>query len=142
MNETLIPKLGVVTDVRIDTPDVKTFRVVGPDGKKVFEHTYFAAFMNLPYEGGGFRFCPAASADDGLLDIIVMYGVSMPKRIFLLLLALFGKHAALKGAEIHRCREVSVSMDRPLPLHTDGEPGFLQRDIRVSVMEKRLKIIA
>ena len=29
---------GVVTDVRIDTPDVKTFRVVGPDGKKVFEH--------------------------------------------------------------------------------------------------------
>ena len=38
MNETLIPKLGVVTDVRIDTPDVKTFRVVGPDGKKVFEH--------------------------------------------------------------------------------------------------------
>ena len=36
--ETLIPKLGVVTDIRIDTPDVKTFRVVGLDGKKVFEH--------------------------------------------------------------------------------------------------------
>ena len=36
--ETLIPKLGVVTDIRIDTPDVKTFRVVGVDGKKVFEH--------------------------------------------------------------------------------------------------------
>ncbi len=38
MNETLIPKLGVVTDIRIDTPDVKTFRVVTPDGKKAFEH--------------------------------------------------------------------------------------------------------
>ena len=37
-NETLIPKIGVVTDVRIDTPDVKTFRVVTPDGKKAFEH--------------------------------------------------------------------------------------------------------
>ena len=36
--ETLIPKLGVVTDIRIDTPDVKTFRVVGLDGKKVFTH--------------------------------------------------------------------------------------------------------
>ncbi len=38
MNESLIPSIGVVTDIRIDTPDVKTFRVVGLDGKKVFEH--------------------------------------------------------------------------------------------------------
>ena len=38
MQETLIPKIGVVTDIRIDTPDVKTFRVVGLDGKKCFEH--------------------------------------------------------------------------------------------------------
>ena len=37
-NETLIPIIGVVTDIRIDTPDVKTFRVVTPDGKKPFEH--------------------------------------------------------------------------------------------------------
>jgi sulfhydrogenase subunit gamma (sulfur reductase) len=36
--ETLIPLVGVVTDIRIDTPDVKTFRVVGLDGKKLFEH--------------------------------------------------------------------------------------------------------
>ena len=36
--ETLIPKIGVVTDIRKDTPDIKTFRVVGRDGKKLFEH--------------------------------------------------------------------------------------------------------
>lgn len=38
INETLIPKIGVITDVRADTPDIKTFRVVTPDGKKAFEH--------------------------------------------------------------------------------------------------------
>ena len=38
VNETLIPVIGVITDVRIDTPDVKTFRVVTPDGKKAFDH--------------------------------------------------------------------------------------------------------
>ena len=38
MQETLIPKLGVVTDIRIDTSDVKTFRVNALDGGKVFEH--------------------------------------------------------------------------------------------------------
>ncbi len=37
-NETLIPYLGVVTDIRMDTPDVKTFRVLTPDGRKPFEH--------------------------------------------------------------------------------------------------------
>ena len=37
-NETLIPKLGVITDIRIDTPDIKTFRVVSPEGKRLFEH--------------------------------------------------------------------------------------------------------
>ena len=38
MKETLIPAIGVVTDIRRDTPDVKTFRVVTPDGVKPFEH--------------------------------------------------------------------------------------------------------
>ena len=38
INENLIPKIGVVTNVRKDTADVKTFRVVGTDGKKLFEH--------------------------------------------------------------------------------------------------------
>ena len=38
VNETLIPKIGVITDVRIDTPDIKTFRVVTTDGKKAFDH--------------------------------------------------------------------------------------------------------
>ena len=36
--EALIPTVAVITDVRKDTPDVKTFRVVTPEGKKPFEH--------------------------------------------------------------------------------------------------------
>lgn len=36
--EKLIPRIGVITDIRKDTADVKTFRVVGLDGKKLFEH--------------------------------------------------------------------------------------------------------
>ncbi len=38
MTESLIPSVGVVTEIRIDTPDVKTFRVVGRNGKKCFNH--------------------------------------------------------------------------------------------------------
>ncbi len=38
INETLIPKVVTVSDVRIDTPDVKTFRVLTPNGEKPFLH--------------------------------------------------------------------------------------------------------
>ena len=38
MREALIPMVAQVTDIRQDTPDVKTFQVVGLDGKKPFVH--------------------------------------------------------------------------------------------------------
>lgn len=37
-NDTLIPVVGVITDIRIDTSDIKTFRVVTPEGVKPFDH--------------------------------------------------------------------------------------------------------
>ena len=37
-NETLIPYVGVVTEITQQTPDVKTFRVEAPGGGKLFEH--------------------------------------------------------------------------------------------------------
>ncbi|MBR4203992.1 MAG: FAD/NAD(P)-binding protein [Clostridia bacterium] len=36
--ETMLPAICTVTEIRTDTPDVKTFRVVSRDGKKPFEH--------------------------------------------------------------------------------------------------------
>ena len=36
--DTLIPQVGVITDIHEETPDVKTFCVTAPDGGKLFEH--------------------------------------------------------------------------------------------------------
>ena len=52
--DTLIPYIGVVTDIRQDTPDVKTFRVVSPEGGKVFEHMPGqCAMLSIPGVGEG-----------------------------------------------------------------------------------------
>ncbi len=52
--DTLVPKLGVVTDIRIDTPDVKTFRVNALEGGKVFEHMPGqCAMVSIPGVGEG-----------------------------------------------------------------------------------------
>ncbi len=54
MNETLIPRVGVVTAIRQDTPDVKTFRVNAPGGGKVFEHIPGqCAMLSIPGAGEG-----------------------------------------------------------------------------------------
>ena len=36
--DTLVPMVGIVTDIRQETPDVKTFRVNAPEGGKLFDH--------------------------------------------------------------------------------------------------------
>ena len=38
MNDNILPMLGVVTEIRVDTPDIKTFRVEAMEGGKCFEH--------------------------------------------------------------------------------------------------------
>ncbi|MBR4071661.1 MAG: FAD/NAD(P)-binding protein [Clostridia bacterium] len=36
--DTLIPKVGIITGITQETPDVKTFKVNAPEGGKLFEH--------------------------------------------------------------------------------------------------------
>ena len=51
-HDPLIPVVGVITDIRKDTPDVKTFRVVGIDGKKPFTTIPGqCAFLSMPGVG-------------------------------------------------------------------------------------------
>ena len=52
MPENIIPMLGVVTDIRVDTPDIKTFRVESLNGGKCFEHVPGqCAMLSIPGVG-------------------------------------------------------------------------------------------
>lgn len=52
INDTLIPLIGEVTDIRQDTPDVKTFRVEAIGGGKLFEHIPGqCAMLSIPGAG-------------------------------------------------------------------------------------------
>jgi len=54
IKEPLMPTVGEVTDIRVDTPDVKTFRVLTPDGKKPFIHKPGqCAMLSVPGVGEG-----------------------------------------------------------------------------------------
>ena len=106
-----------------------------------FECAYFAAFMNQKYEGGGFKFCPEASPSDGKLDIMVAADLSKKKILCLLPTAFFGKHTKFRGVTILQCRSAEVSTGSTLPIHTDGEPIFLRNEMKVRLMEEKIRFI-
>lgn len=106
-----------------------------------YEHVYFTAVMNQRYEGGGFKFCPDAKPDDGLLDVILVEGIGKLKLLFCLPTAFFGKHTKIKGIHIFTCRGIQIHSEEALPIHVDGESGGIRKDLTVSVEKKPLKIL-
>lgn len=113
------------------------------DHKKelLFPSAYFAAVMNHKYEGGGVKFCPDALPDDHMLDVIVVSDISKLKILTLLPTAFVGWHTHFNGVHIYRCRHVHICTEHALPVHTDGEPVFLQRNISASCDTKMLQVI-
>lgn len=106
-----------------------------------FPCTYFIAIMNNKYEGGGVKFCPKAKPDDDKLDIIVAANVPKLKVLALIPLALFGLHTFFKGVYIYSCKHVIIHAENALPVHTDGEPIFLQHDITANCLSQKLRVI-
>ena len=106
-----------------------------------YKKVYFAAIMNQQYEGGGFKFCPDAKPDDGVLDILVAEG--LPRLVIVLALptAFFGKHTIFKGIHIHRAKDIEFHSDTAAALHKDGEVGGFAKDISVCMEKNTLKVI-
>lgn len=107
----------------------------------VFRKGWFVTVMNHPFEGGGLKFCPAAKPNDGYLDIIVVSGFSPLRLLSVLPFAFAGLHTRFHGVRTFRCKTAEITTNRTLPVHTDGEPIFLQCHLCVSMEKKRLKII-
>ncbi|MGO5052549.1 diacylglycerol/lipid kinase family protein [Lachnospiraceae bacterium LCP25S3_G4] len=106
-----------------------------------FDSVYFIAIMNQPYEGGGFKFCPDAKPDDGLLNILVVSDMPKAKIVTLLPAAYTGKHLRFKGVTTFTCKSIEINSERALPIHTDGEPVFLQRNLYATCADRTLRII-
>ena len=52
-----------------------------------------------------------------------------------------GKHTRLPGVHIFRCKKAEVHSKVALPVHSDGEPIYLQKDVSFSLEPETLKII-
>lgn len=74
MRDTLIPQVGIITDIRTETPDVKTFRVNAPGGGKLFEHLPGQCAMVCAPGVGEAMFSITAFGEDWIESSIKMVG--------------------------------------------------------------------
>ena len=106
-----------------------------------FEKVLFAVAMNLPYEGGGFRFCPEADETDDLLDVMVVSNLAKWKVSYLLPMALFGCHTGFSEVHMERCSCLSFRTDRAEPVHLDGESGGHCMEETIGLETERLRLL-
>ena len=140
-------KLGKLTYVlvavhRLFLTKPCTFKVT-LDTKEVltFPKTYFVALMNNRYEGGGAKFCPEADNSDDMLDFVVAYNMPKLKVLLMFPTAFIGMHGLFKGIYIGKASQIDIESENPLPVHTDGEPIFLQNKLSVRCAEKKIRVI-
>lgn len=103
-----------------------------------------AAFVSThihKYEGGGFRFAPKADPCDGMFDLCVITHTNRRRMLPALALALIGRHTFCNVVRTYRCHDVSIHLDSPRTVHTDGENNGKHTDISLSCCSRQLRFI-
>ncbi len=95
-----------------------------------------------PSYGGGFRICPEARIDDGLLDVCIAHPpIGAFGALLVFALAKGGRHTGFKQIEMRRCRGLRVEFDEEPPAQMDGE-RVVARSFDVSIAPRALRVLA
>ncbi|MBR5317126.1 MAG: diacylglycerol kinase family lipid kinase [Lachnospiraceae bacterium] len=140
-------KLGKLTYVGIALKQLLQSEMI--DGKIVLDEKeeipikrmYFSVAMVHHYEGGGFKFCPDALDNDGLLDFCIAADASKLKVLRILPTAYEGKHVRFKEITMLRGKKAVIEADKPMWVQTDGEVKAQAKKITVSDLGKKVHFI-
>jgi YegS/Rv2252/BmrU family lipid kinase len=91
------------------------------DGAPKEQSNLLLALCNGPREGGGFLLAPEAKMDDGVLHYVMIRKVGRLMMFRLIPEVMRGSHARFEQITIGTCKRLSVTADRPMYIHADGE---------------------
>lgn len=112
------------------------------DGERTIEgNMLMFAVQNGQTYGGGFRICPEARVDDGLLDICYAEApMCVPVATFKFLSAKNAHHTKFKGIHFERASSIELSFDRRPPCQIDGE-AHIADSYSISVAPSALRVL-
>lgn len=115
------------------------------DSENWEQKVIYLVLCNGPREGGGFLIAPEAKIDDGILHYAMITDVSRAMMFRILPEVMKGTHGRFKEVKMGTCKKFSVSADRPLYIHTDGEIfaglGTDVRNVSFEVLPSALKVV-
>ncbi len=115
------------------------------DGKKWEQSVIYLVICNGPREGGGFLIAPEAKIDDGILNFAMITNVSRPMMFRIVPEVMKGTHQRFKQVTMGTCKKFTLTADRPLYIHADGEifsgPGSDIRKVSFEILPNALKVV-
>jgi YegS/Rv2252/BmrU family lipid kinase len=91
------------------------------DEETIEQEVLMFVMCNGPREGGGFFVAPDAKPDDGILHYAMIEHVSRPMMFRLVPEVMNGTHGRFKQVRMGQFRELRLTSERPITIHTDGE---------------------
>ena len=99
---------------------------ISVDGEKIKkDRILISNFANSKYAGGSYMCSPNAENNDGLIDVIVFYKMTLLKFLFSMKNYKNGKHLSQKSLKnklfYKRAKHIEISSKKQIPLCLDGE---------------------
>ena len=139
----LIYLIAVIQTIILD--HIPIHMKIESDDTKWEQKVKYLVLCNGPREGGGFLVAPEAKIDDGLIHYAMITGVSRPMMFRLVPEVMKGTHGRFKQVRMGSCKTFSLSADRPLYIHADGEvytgPGTNIRKVSFEIQPNALKVV-
>jgi diacylglycerol kinase family enzyme len=111
------------------------------DGERHSFRGYSVGVSNSGMFGGGIRYVPDASLDDGLLDVVLNAESSKLDYLRGLPKSFKGTHIDAPSFTILRAREVTFEADRPFLAYADGDP-LAPLPCTIRVEPRALRVLA
>jgi len=109
------------------------------------DNVIYLVLCNGSREGGGFLIAPEAKIDDGIFHYALIEDVSRLMMFRIVPEVMKGTHGRFKQVKMGTCKKFTLTANRPLYIHADGEiftgPGTDLRRVSIEILPNALKVV-
>jgi diacylglycerol kinase (ATP) len=138
-------KRGFSTYLRITANSYKNYEpkqyTLVIDGKVVKRRALLISFANSSQFGNNTSIDPAASINDGFIDVCIMGKMPFWKTIFLGPLLFLKKFDQTRYVEIIRAKEVVLKRKKGKSIHLDGDPKEMGKELTMKINPLSLNVL-